>query len=847
MNVENLKQRKIDICDKETFIMNLQEAINYALDGTAILFTGSGFSYGAANIDNNGFITGLALRDFLANDCGITSTQSSLSSVSDYHIEHNHGSEKLINTLCKLFTVKSISPSHKTIMSVKWKRIYTTNYDEIAEYAAAQNNFFVKPVTLSSDCSNPASQYACVHINGYIKKLNDNTLKKEFKLTDTSYDSEILRGKPWFDFMEKDFLSSKAIIIIGFSMGSDIDISRILSNPSISSKIVFVNKPDMDPVDRNVLKKYAPVYEIGVDGFSDEIILQKQHFVPSPMTTIAYESFKYEYMQAEEPDTTSLKDLTHFYCLGEKRDSLFSQDLSGTYKYIVSRKALDILMRNLFSKKVYLATSTLGNGKTIFCEMVRNTLRQTDINVYTYQKNLVDIEFEISEICKSTKRSLVIIDDYYKHLDILNSFYINGCNNIYFLLTSRQSKLATNYRKLINTLHISESDIQPLYLYSLVNDEPETLANVLINNSLLPQKLAGKSTSYIMDYFKTECQNSIANIVLDLYNSSAIRNELTTLIEIATKSDNNDIHDLCILALANSVMNLELSFSDMLSLLSIDYLRLSYTNNPIITELFNINGDSLEISSSIISKSLLYSIIPTSDIMNVLSKIVDIANTLYPHDVKYTELLKAILSHTNFEPLIKNDSNNLKYIINFYNNIRNKEFCINNPFYWEQFASVCITAKDFITAHQCISSSYAAAKRIPGFTPFQISTLEGELLLDESIYSLNIKIESGTNDSCIDTIVTAHNLFTKHYTHPENNHYHIFSCAIKYITIFDKIKSSMTKRQFSIYIEKANDLLQKIVEYQQTPESDLYPSTHKWELKIEQNLEEAKKLLKSIS
>ena len=68
MNVENLKQRKIDICDKETFIMNLQEAINYALDGTAILFTGSGFSYGAANIDNNGFITGLALRDFLAND-----------------------------------------------------------------------------------------------------------------------------------------------------------------------------------------------------------------------------------------------------------------------------------------------------------------------------------------------------------------------------------------------------------------------------------------------------------------------------------------------------------------------------------------------------------------------------------------------------------------------------------------------------------------------------------------------------------------------------------------------------------------------------------------------------------
>lgn len=208
-------------------------------------------------------------------------------------------------------------------------------------------------------------------------------------------------------------------------------------------------------------------------------------------------------------------------------------------------------------------------------------------------------------------------------------------------------------------------------------------------------------------------------------------------------------------------------------------------------------------------------------------------------------MLKAILSHTNFEPLIKNDSAKLAGIIKFYNSIRNCNFCKNNPFYWEQFASICIKSQDYTTAKQCIENAYSCAKKIKGFTPFQISTIQGELLLKELLQKLSVT----TVDSniCIDTIVQAHTLLLQYYSHPENNHYHIFICAQNYLTIYSKIESQMSIRHFSIFIEKLTDIYRKLTDYQNSAESKLFPSTAKIRSNIEQYLEQAKRNLKSLN
>ena len=119
----------------------------------------------------------------------------------------------------------------------------------------------------------------------------------------------------------------------------------------------------------------------------------------------------------------------------------------------------------------------------------------------------------------------------------------------------------------------------------MVDDEPLKLANVLSDNKLLPENLGTKNPLEIAKYFTNDCKNSIANIVLDLYNNSDISNHLTDLVNSATSEEGSAIHDLCILALSSAVMNLGLSFSNMLSLLNIDYIYLSYKNSSLLNEL----------------------------------------------------------------------------------------------------------------------------------------------------------------------------------------------------------------------------------------------------------------------
>lgn len=820
--------------------MELENAIQYALEKKAILFAGSGFSYGAKTINKGSFKTGLQLRDYLAEKCDVAGTQNSLSSVADYYVDYSDKSS-LVEDIRNVFTLQEVAPHHDTILSIPWKRIYTTNYDEVIERASINNNIPLTPVTVSDSIDTYPKNNICVHINGYINKLNTDTIDKEFKLTDRSYDCETLRGLPWFDFMERDFYSAKAIIVIGFSMQSDVDITRILSSPMVASKVVFVSKPGMDRIERNIQKKYATVEEIGVEGFANMLEEKKKLFVPYMNPEYEYSSFIYEHLTPIKPAEITLSDYTHFYFSGFYNDNFFSKNRFGEYEHVVCRKAIDIFMRERHSHKVFLAISSLGNGKSVFCELIRNELRSEDVNVFTFKQDTVDIFDDIAQICSLKKRSVVIIDDYYKHLDKLKYFRTYGIDNITFLLTARQSKLAINYRKLINSLGISENEIKPLYLYVLEPEECEQLATLLTNENLISSAIPHQSIEETTEYLIKQCKQSLSNIVLELFNSSYIKSELETLINNAISDENEDIQMLTIIALCNSVMNLGLSLTEMLSLLNIEYLKLSMRESQIINELFDVKTDTIEVNSSIIARSLLYSIIAPELLKKSLVKLTLAADKTYKTYPKYEELLKALISHSNFAPITRKENKlGISQIKQYYEEIRGTQFCKTNPFYWEQFASICIDARDFPTASQCIENAYRVAESIYKFVPFQICTINADLLLSQLLTNVGNITDT---ESIINIICDAHTLLIKYYSHEENNHYHIFKVAQKIVTIFNFYVDKFNNRQLSIYIEKVVSLRKYLDDYQNSPESFLYPSTISFKESFDESIERAKRFI----
>ena len=57
---------------------------------------------------------------------------TNLQFVADYYIDHCDKS-KLIHLLKRSYSLVSVSDEHQVICSVKWRRIYTTNYDDSIE------------------------------------------------------------------------------------------------------------------------------------------------------------------------------------------------------------------------------------------------------------------------------------------------------------------------------------------------------------------------------------------------------------------------------------------------------------------------------------------------------------------------------------------------------------------------------------------------------------------------------------------------------------------------------------------------------------------------------------------
>lgn len=171
--------------------MDIKEIIQTIYRGRAVLFVGAGFSRGAI-----GFNKELPVAEELTNMIyklmgKPNDSQKNLSVVADYFLteycKHNPKAlEDFIKLMKDTFTVTDVKDYHATLASLPWRRIYTTNYDDVIEEAAKKKKKRIEGKDLE-DLSRVQEEYYCLHINGRVANLNQETLDKSFKLTSSSY------------------------------------------------------------------------------------------------------------------------------------------------------------------------------------------------------------------------------------------------------------------------------------------------------------------------------------------------------------------------------------------------------------------------------------------------------------------------------------------------------------------------------------------------------------------------------------------------------------------------------------------------------------------------------------
>ena len=186
--------------------MELDEALELALDGHAVLFVGAGYSRGATNWLGQPFKSAYELANHLALTAGLPE-ETPLDDAAEEFV-NLHGEESLVRELKAEFTVDEITSTQKQIAELPWRRIYTTNYDNVLEKAYSELHRNLKPVTLSAEARlrvDLASETLCVHLNGFVELLTRETIGSELKLTDTSYLSASISESPWATMFRAGF------------------------------------------------------------------------------------------------------------------------------------------------------------------------------------------------------------------------------------------------------------------------------------------------------------------------------------------------------------------------------------------------------------------------------------------------------------------------------------------------------------------------------------------------------------------------------------------------------------------------------------------------------------------
>ena len=262
--------------------MNLREAIELALDGKALLFTGAGFSKGAKNLHNTFLKDGRQLSAHLLARCKSTEELGLENSAGLFR--ERFGRAALAREIEEEYTVSMPSQSQTTIASIPWRVCFTTNYDNTLERASESNSVLMHALTRSDRIEDtPRGQPFAVHLNGYVPTISEQTVESVLRLTTESYLTYDLTDSEWLALFRDYLRTSRAVFFIGYSL-YDLDIRRVLwEDPKLKLKTFFINDEHLNADARMTMSKFGTLDLMGMDRFAGQITSIKSTYIQNPI------------------------------------------------------------------------------------------------------------------------------------------------------------------------------------------------------------------------------------------------------------------------------------------------------------------------------------------------------------------------------------------------------------------------------------------------------------------------------------------------------------------------------------------------------------------------------------
>jgi hypothetical protein len=686
----------------------LNDVLKRITRGNAMLFTGAGFSVGTKNKDGEEPPMANALSQSIAQLGKFEATN--LQFAADYYIE-NFDKNQLIKLLKRKYSLVSVSDEHKVICSVKWRTIYTTNYDNSIELSAKQVDKPIEKVTLDLD---PKAYYQkgkdiCVHINGSIESLTAESLNTSFKLSDSSYISpDSFTESTWDYYFKHDLAHCSAIVFIGYSM-YDIEIKKILfaQSKEFKGKTYFVTRNNPTLEEKHNLSKFGTVFTIGLNGFAQRLSEAIKSNPPID-TELPIKAFrKYEIYGNDQAMRD--KDIYNFLLYGNISDGHIDEAVSAPQKspYLVIRKEIEKAIELINRKHNLIITGEFGTGKSIFIRELKSYLVIKGNDVFSLEDGEGDYAGDIDKFSRLDTEVILVVDGYEKYFDLIECFEKLNPNKVRLIVAARTQEHDRLRNKLSLALRWSTICVD-----NLTDTEIDKLIEI-IDSLGIWEEMARYSYERKKELIARNYEKKISLTLLKIFEAPQMRDRIAELVKpiFAVDGLKQTAFAICLLSVLGYSNPDNALISDMSDRDDI-YNTISDTDaTRAFSQFFSRSGNRIDSISPVFSITLLKEHFEPSFVTNQLLEIAKKYGSSNNQGDKQKEILREIFKFSTIEKILS-EKGKKKNIREYYENLKRRvNWLIKVPHYWLQYGMSHILFKEYDIAEGYLNTAYSLAER----------------------------------------------------------------------------------------------------------------------------------------
>jgi hypothetical protein len=704
--------------------MDLTSSSKSALLGNAILFVGAGFSQGATNLRGTNLKSGKQITDYFSTLANLPPSLG-LEELSE-EVLNIHGVDFLLEEMKQEFTVKDIADFQKDAARIPWKRIYTTNYDNVIETAFASQGKLIHSVTLSDQIREfPKDRPICVHLNGSIANVNRNNLLSEIKLTETSYLTADVADSRWATLFRQDLAAADSVFYLGYSLW-DLDIKRILfEDLQLHAKSFFaVGKSPNQALIKKV-ERFGTNTNLG----TSEIV----KFINSIVITDAdRESPLYHALEpfVQEPSSAEVKDRDVF-------DLLLYGRLDRGFLWRSSRSELSYCLMRETSKRVvdailqkprqFVLHSNLGNGKSVLLCQISAQAHDAGFKVFTFSKHSEGIDREIEQALATKGKLLFIVDNYPDWMSALAFIGNHRHERMSIVLSARSATHAAILPKLLEVLHSAET--LELALDELTSAE-SSAAVIYLNRYGMWGERSTWSDRRKTDFLRITCRATWQNLLLKVLESPDIGQRLGVIVRAI--NNNAPYGEVLVKIIILTVSGYPLSTNDLADVCGGQVLESAFRRSEAIKELVDFSRGEVSFRSAIAGEYLLKHITNPKSVVNNLIAILKRLDDPAFAAPQYFAMFKSLIRYSNMQRLLPHATEG-RLAMYVYENVKTLKHCEEQPLFWLQYAVACTAQNEFGRADTYFSNAYAYAKKLDWFDTYQIDNHFARFRLRRSI------------------------------------------------------------------------------------------------------------------